>query len=110
MLFECFKRGDASPKEQLKFPWQISSFVQAWNRFDCSGLMNGENNSNVVSQRPLAHIMKLICIFSESFLIFQLKMMVLKDDQRVKICHFLFLNKFGVTRSHVDEVYRFVTF
>ena len=49
MLDECFVWGDAYPKEQLKFPWQISSFVQAWNRLDCSGLMNGENNSNVVS-------------------------------------------------------------
>ena len=32
MMFECFKWGEAYPKAQFKFPWQISSFVQAGKR------------------------------------------------------------------------------
>ena len=34
MLFECSKWGDAYPKSQFKFPWQISSFVQAGKRLE----------------------------------------------------------------------------
>ena len=32
MMFECFKWGEAYPKAQFKFPWQISTFVQAGKR------------------------------------------------------------------------------
>ena len=32
MMFECFKWGEAYPKAQFKFPWQISAFVQSGER------------------------------------------------------------------------------
>ena len=34
MLYECFVWGDAYPKQQFKFPWQISAFVQAGKRLE----------------------------------------------------------------------------
>ena len=34
MLYECFAWGDAYPKATFKFPWQISSFVQAGKRLE----------------------------------------------------------------------------
>ena len=32
MLFECFKWGDAYPKEQFKFPWSVANFVSSGKR------------------------------------------------------------------------------
>ena len=43
MLFEWFGWREAYLKAQLKYPWQISAFVQAWNRLECSGVVNSEN-------------------------------------------------------------------
>ena len=34
MLYECFRWGEAYPKSQFKFPWQISSFVQSGKRVE----------------------------------------------------------------------------
>ena len=40
-MFECFSWGEAYPRSQFKFPWQISSFVQAGKRVERPTSMSG---------------------------------------------------------------------
>ena len=39
MLFECFKWGDAYPKECFKYPWDIVGFVNTGRRIACPAKM-----------------------------------------------------------------------
>ena len=49
MLFECFLWGEAYPKAQFKFPWQISSFVQSGKRLAQPGGLR-DDVFDVISQ------------------------------------------------------------